>query len=246
MSETIGQKLRSSREEKRLSLEQASAATRVRLHYLEALEGDDLSAIPSTAQARGFLRIYADFLGLNADEFVPVARPSEPQPVVPSQSETNLPKAGPSTAPAQEPTPGPTVRPNLLTSLRERFARRSNTENVIAESGHEQEQPAVHEPEFIPARYTEELPAEPEPGLVEESTKPEKLSPGKKTASSRKPAVKKAKTSSRAKAGKKSEVKKKLMKTSRPKRGSSSRKRSSSPTNRVPKKSSNRKPKKRA
>jgi cytoskeletal protein RodZ len=44
------------------------------------LENDDLSAISSTAQARGFLRIYAEFLGLNVEDLVPVKRPEEPVP----------------------------------------------------------------------------------------------------------------------------------------------------------------------
>jgi cytoskeletal protein RodZ len=34
------------------------------LHYLQALEADDYEKIPSKAQARGFLRAYADYLGL--------------------------------------------------------------------------------------------------------------------------------------------------------------------------------------
>lgn len=242
MSETIGRKLGQAREEKHISLEQVSAATRVRLHYLEALERDDLSAIPSAAQARGFLRIYADFLGLNADELVPLARPSEPAASIP-----DLPAAS-----VQETisTPAPT-RPNLLTSLRARFTRRSTPKNILADASRLDEQSAAPEPEFAPARYTEELPAEPAPVVIEEpaaqeAPKPVKRSSGRKTIAAKKPALKKAKTSSKPKAGKKSELKKKIAAMSRPKGGSSSRKPSSSPTRRVSKKMPGRKPKKRA
>lgn len=252
MSETIGQKLRGSREEKRLSLEQVSAATRVRLHYLEALERDDLSAIPSAAQARGFLRIYADYLGLNADESVPVARPPEPQPIVSSPNvstplSTDLP-----TVPVQETisTSAP-ARPNLLTSLRERFTHRSNTGSIHTDTSRGDKRSAVPDPEFVPAHYTEELPAEPAPVVIEKSTteeptRPVKRSSSKKVTAAKKPALRKAKTFSRAKAENKSEVKKKITPMSRPKRGSSSHKQSSSPTRRVSKKTSNCKPKKRA
>jgi len=251
MSETIGQKLRSSRQEKRLSLEQVSAATRVRLYYLEALERDDLSAIPSAAQARGFLHIYTDYLGLNANEFVPVARPSEAQPIVSSPDTSTPLSTDLLAAPTQETisTPAP-ARPNLLTSLRERFTRRSTVEN-ISDATNGDQLSATPEPEFVPARYTEELPAEPAPVVIErpatkEPTRPAKRASGKKATAAKKPALRKARTSSRAKAGNKSEVKKKITRMSRPKRGSSSRKPSSSPTHRVSKKMSSRMPKKRA
>jgi transcriptional regulator with XRE-family HTH domain len=240
MSETIGQKLKSSREEKRLSLDQVSAATRIRPHYLEALERDDLSAIPSAAQARGFLRIYTDFLGLDADSIMPMARPVEPQPIVSSPDVPALPSAGLRVASVQGPPSTPaSARPNLLTSLRDRFTRRSNTENPVVNSSRDDVQPVVPEPEFVPARYTEELPAEPAPVVIEEPvtkeepTRPVKRSPGKKASATKKSASAKVKTSPRTK---KSEVKKKMTKLSRPKHVSSSHKPSSLPTRCVTKK----------
>jgi len=67
MSATIGQQLREAREARSLTLEQVAHATHMRVHYLQALESGELSTIPSEAQARGFLRAYADFLNLNAE-----------------------------------------------------------------------------------------------------------------------------------------------------------------------------------
>lgn len=64
MTESIGQQLRKKREARRISLEQASQATRIRLRYLQALETDDFSLLPSIVQVRGFLRSYAQFLDL--------------------------------------------------------------------------------------------------------------------------------------------------------------------------------------
>jgi cytoskeletal protein RodZ len=76
MAETIGQQLRQARQRRNLTLEQVAHATHVRVHYLQALESDDLAAVPSAAQARGFLRIYAGYLGLEI--------PTSPTPLAPS------------------------------------------------------------------------------------------------------------------------------------------------------------------
>ncbi len=70
MTDLIGQQLRQAREARRISLEQASQATLIRVRYLQALESGDLSILPSQAQARGFLRAYAGYLGLKADDLI--------------------------------------------------------------------------------------------------------------------------------------------------------------------------------
>jgi cytoskeleton protein RodZ len=67
MKQTIGKKLKAAREKQRLSLEKVFEATRIRVPYLQALEDDDLSSMPSPVQARGYLRNYAEFLGLSFD-----------------------------------------------------------------------------------------------------------------------------------------------------------------------------------
>ncbi|GAP14165.1 hypothetical protein LARV_01931 [Longilinea arvoryzae] len=64
MPQTIGEQLKQAREDRGLSLEQAAQVTRVRIHYLKALEGDQRDQLPSAVQGRGFLRLYADYLGL--------------------------------------------------------------------------------------------------------------------------------------------------------------------------------------
>lgn len=70
MHETIGQKLKKEREARFLTLEKASAETRIRLVFLQALEADDYSVMPSAVQGRGFLRNYAEYLNLNIDELI--------------------------------------------------------------------------------------------------------------------------------------------------------------------------------
>jgi cytoskeleton protein RodZ len=67
---SIGQQLRQAREAQSLSLDQASQTTRIRLHYLEALEADQFTLLPSSAQLRGFLRAYADYLQLNSSQLI--------------------------------------------------------------------------------------------------------------------------------------------------------------------------------
>ena len=64
MPETIGQRLHRIRSERKLTLEQIAHATHVRLHYLRALEEDQPSQMPSDAQGRGFLRLYAGYLNI--------------------------------------------------------------------------------------------------------------------------------------------------------------------------------------
>jgi cytoskeletal protein RodZ len=63
---TIGKKLRQKREENGISLEKAAQETNIRIQYLQAIEEDKPEVLASPAQARGFTRLYATFLGLDA------------------------------------------------------------------------------------------------------------------------------------------------------------------------------------
>jgi transcriptional regulator with XRE-family HTH domain len=116
MNESIGAQLRQAREQKHLTIQQVSETTKIRSHYLQALENDDLSAIPSVAQARGFLRIYAALLGLKIDEMVPPPAPL----VVVSETPVSESALGPAAKPArdaQAPSPG------FLTQILDRLSR---------------------------------------------------------------------------------------------------------------------------
>jgi len=66
----IGRQLREAREKLGLTLDEAERATRIRAHHLEVLERGDFDQLPSPVQARGFMRNYADFLGLDAEELM--------------------------------------------------------------------------------------------------------------------------------------------------------------------------------
>jgi cytoskeletal protein RodZ len=64
----LGEMLRQTREAKGCTLEEVERVTRIRSRFLAALEAEDFAALPSDAQARGFLRNYAEFLGLEAEQ----------------------------------------------------------------------------------------------------------------------------------------------------------------------------------
>ncbi|MDQ7794808.1 MAG: DUF4115 domain-containing protein [bacterium] len=70
MSKDIGTLLREAREAQGISLEQAQVDTKIRQRYLKALEDGDYRLIPGEAYARGFLRSYAGYLGLDGLELV--------------------------------------------------------------------------------------------------------------------------------------------------------------------------------
>ncbi|HET9490404.1 MAG TPA: RodZ domain-containing protein [Methylomirabilota bacterium] len=67
---SLGSYLRELREGRGLSLEELSRATRVAPRYLEALEADDLAALPGHVFARGFLRAYCQILETPPDEAI--------------------------------------------------------------------------------------------------------------------------------------------------------------------------------
>ncbi len=69
-TEELGVRLRKAREERGLSLEQAQADTKIRLRYLVALENGDHKLIPGDVCARGFVRSYGKYLGLDPSELI--------------------------------------------------------------------------------------------------------------------------------------------------------------------------------
>lgn len=68
MTDSLGAWLRHARESRRVALDDAVDALRIRRRYLQALEVGDYDALPGPIQARGFLRNYARFLGMPVEE----------------------------------------------------------------------------------------------------------------------------------------------------------------------------------
>jgi cytoskeleton protein RodZ len=66
----IGSSLRAARMRQELELSQAEHDTRIRAKYLRALEDERFDVLPGAAYTKGFLRTYADYLGLDAQPFI--------------------------------------------------------------------------------------------------------------------------------------------------------------------------------
>ncbi len=71
-AQTLGQFLRQERELRGIPLDRIEEATRIRAAQLRAIEDDRLESLPAEAYARGFVRTYAEYLGLNGDDVVAI------------------------------------------------------------------------------------------------------------------------------------------------------------------------------
>jgi cytoskeletal protein RodZ len=64
---TVGEILRSAREARKLTVEQVNRETKISVQTVRALEQDDFGAFPSETYLKGFVRTYAEFLGLDGN-----------------------------------------------------------------------------------------------------------------------------------------------------------------------------------
>src|SRR5687767_6466278 len=67
---SFGEELRREREIRGISLKEIADATKISKRFLEALERNDHRTLPAPVFTRGFVREYARYVGLNADEMV--------------------------------------------------------------------------------------------------------------------------------------------------------------------------------
>jgi cytoskeletal protein RodZ len=101
--ESIGQTLREARERKDVSESEAAAATRIKVQHIQALEHNEFDAIAAPIYVKGFLKLYAEYLGI------------DPNPLVDAYTRDHAPRKRPplvATAPPQpvdlpEPPPEP-------------------------------------------------------------------------------------------------------------------------------------------
>ena len=102
---TLGQQLKAAREKKRMTLSQTALKTRIKVQHLEAMERDDFARMPAPAYARGFLRLYAEYLGLDPApllaEYNELHNAGPRRPAVPHDARWVQP------APGDEPAPVP-------------------------------------------------------------------------------------------------------------------------------------------
>lgn len=67
---TLGQQLKEAREAKGVSESDAGRATKILTKLIHAMENDDFSDMAAPMYAKGFIRLYADYLGLDPDPLV--------------------------------------------------------------------------------------------------------------------------------------------------------------------------------
>ena len=70
LMESPGQFLRKERETRNISLEEISKFTKIKEHYLKAIEEDRYELLPAVPYVKGFLNGYARYLTLNPKDIV--------------------------------------------------------------------------------------------------------------------------------------------------------------------------------
>lgn len=80
----IGDKLKSAREAKGLSIQDIEKATKIQSRYLEAIENNEFDKLPGDFYVRAFIRQYAQVVGLDGKELlsdyhedIPESKPDE-------------------------------------------------------------------------------------------------------------------------------------------------------------------------
>jgi len=68
--ESYGALLKKAREDQELSIEDVEAKTTITRQYIEGLENEKNDAFPGEPYMIGFLKLYADFLGLNSEDLL--------------------------------------------------------------------------------------------------------------------------------------------------------------------------------
>src|SRR2546429_1156615 len=66
----IGTSLREARLRKQVDIVQAEQGTKIRAKYLRALEDEQFELLPAQTYVKGFLRSYAEYLGLDGQLYV--------------------------------------------------------------------------------------------------------------------------------------------------------------------------------
>jgi hypothetical protein len=89
----IGNSLHEARVRQAVGLQAAEVGTKIRAKYLKALEEEQFDALPAQTYVKGFLRTYAEFLGLDGQLYVDeynsrfVAGDDETRPLRPRRSQ---------------------------------------------------------------------------------------------------------------------------------------------------------------
>lgn len=112
--ETIGQVFKAARGKKGVTASQAAVATRIKIQHIEEMERDDFSRMAAPTYAKGFIRLYAEYLGL------------DPAPLIQAYAATLKPEE---------------LRPPLAVEYKPEEAEESDSGPMVAKSAIEPQRP---------------------------------------------------------------------------------------------------------
>ena len=108
----VGEILQTARERKGVDLARAERETKIRARHLVALESGDMADLPAQVYAKGFLRNYSTYLGLDADEVLARWRRETDQP-----QSAEAPRIQPPPQPITAPSRGFKLTSGLIVAL---------------------------------------------------------------------------------------------------------------------------------
>jgi hypothetical protein len=108
----VGEILHTARDRKGVDLSRAERETKIRARHLMALESGDIADLPALVYAKGFLRNYSTYLGLDADEMLARWRQEIDQP-----RSADTPSVKPPPQPITTPSRGLKLTSGLVVAL---------------------------------------------------------------------------------------------------------------------------------
>jgi transcriptional regulator with XRE-family HTH domain len=94
-TQELGKALTQARTARGLTLTDVERDTRISSKYIQALEEGQLETLPAPVYARAFMRTYAQYLGLNARDFVQRLPGARPEPELPPLPDVTREAGGP-------------------------------------------------------------------------------------------------------------------------------------------------------
>ena len=111
MSESVGHKLSEARHKRGLTIDEAAHATKLRPDKIVALENGDYASFASNAYAKGFLKNYARYLGVDVSVFLSTMDSTLPISVSDYQYLSNAPARSADTRPMRRDRKPPSLIP---------------------------------------------------------------------------------------------------------------------------------------
>ncbi|HID98080.1 MAG TPA: helix-turn-helix domain-containing protein [Thermodesulfobacteriaceae bacterium] len=92
--ETIGEYLKRERELRQITLEEIAEGTKIAIHVLKNMEADNWEELPAEVFIKGFVRSYAEFIGMDPEEVILRYQEDRIEEIKGGESETIEPVSG--------------------------------------------------------------------------------------------------------------------------------------------------------